>query len=387
MSFFRNDAINRVNLQGAIQALAQGAGQLFLLVFLLHAGVPAPVALLEQAAIVALRFAARPALLPLAQRWGVKPLLLAGTVGLAAQYPLVAEVHGVGAPLLAVAIAAALGEVFYYVSMNTYFAALGDVEHRGSQVAIAQAAGAVAGVVAPALGAWAMVTAGPRWTFAGVALVQAASVIPLLGLPNLPVARDAPGAWRAARPAALLIVLDGWFDATFIFVWQIALFKALGESFTAYGGAMAAAGLVGAGAGLLTGRHVDAGGGRRSVAIGYGAAVALVVLRAACLGSPVLAGAANALGGLVMPLVAPPLASVTHNIAKGSPCPMRVKMATEGGWDVGCFAACLVAAAMLWLRLPAWAGVLLTLPAAGASAALLWGHHPVAGRRASGGAV
>jgi hypothetical protein len=381
MSFFGNDAINRVNLQSAIQALAQGAGQLFLLVFLLHAGVPAPIALLAQAAIVSVRFAARPILLPLAWRFGVKPLLLAGTVGLAVQYPLVAEVHGVGPALALVALAAALAEVFYYVSMNTYFAALGDAEHRGSQVAIAQAASAAAGVVAPALGAWALIAAGPRWAFAGVALVQAASVIPLLGLPNLAVARRAPGAWRAARPAALLIVFDGWFDATFVFVWQIALFRTLGQSFAAYGGAMAAAGLVGAAAGLLTGRHVDAGGGRRSIAIGYGAAALVILLRAASLGSPVMAGAANALGALAMPLFVPPLASVTHNIAKASPCPMRVKMATEGGWDVGCFAACLVAAAMAWLHAPAWLGVLLPLPATAASAALLWGHHPAGGRR------
>jgi hypothetical protein len=376
MSFFRNDAINRVNLQGGIQALAQGAGQLFLLVFLLHAGVPAAIALIVQAGIVVGRFAVRPILLPLAQRWGLKPLLIAGAIGMAAQYPIVAEVRGVGPALVLLCIVAALGEVFYYVSSNTYFAALGDVEHRGHQIAIGQALSAVAGVVAPVLGAWALTSAGPRWTFAGVALVQALSVLPLLGLPNIPVARSAPGAWRAARPAAILIAVDGWFDACFVFVWQIALFLSLGQSFSAYGGTMALAGLVGAAAGLLIGRHVDAGHGRRSVAIGYGAAAAVIILRAASLGSPALAGLANALGGLVMPLIVPPLAGVTHNLAKASPCPMRVKMATEGGWDVGCFAACLIAAALAAAHAPPWAGVLLALPATGASAALLWRRHP-----------
>jgi hypothetical protein len=39
---------------------------------------------------------------------------------------------------------------------------------------------------------------------------------------------------------------DGWIAAGFFFVWQMALFLALGESFTAYGGAMALAALVGA---------------------------------------------------------------------------------------------------------------------------------------------
>src|SRR6266571_474251 len=104
MSFFGNDAINRVNLQSGVQGLAQGAGALFLL----HAGVSVPLALLAQAAIVAVRFVARPLILPLAIRWGLKPLMIAGAVGMAAQYPLLAEVRGVGPALVAVVLAAAL---------------------------------------------------------------------------------------------------------------------------------------------------------------------------------------------------------------------------------------------------------------------------------------
>jgi MFS transporter, DHA1 family, inner membrane transport protein len=37
-----------------------------------------------------------------------------------------------------------------------------------------------------------------------------------------------------------MFAADGWIAAGFYFVWQIALFLALGESFTVYGGAMAA---------------------------------------------------------------------------------------------------------------------------------------------------
>lgn len=379
MSFFGNDAINRVNLQNGVQALAQGAGGLFLLVFLLRAGVPAPAALLVQALIVALRFAARPALLPLAVRVGLKPLLVAGAIGMAVQYPLLAEVHGVGPALAVFCVVSALGEVLFYVSRNAYFAAAGDVEHRGRQVAAGQALEASASVVAPLLGAWGLVAIGPRWTFGAVAVVQALSVLPLLGLPNIPVRRHAPGAWRAARPAALLIGADGWFDASFLFVWQIALFLSLGRSYSAYGGAMALAGLAGAAFGLLIGHHVDAGRGRRSVAIAYGVAGLVVLARAASLGSPWLAVLANAAGGLVMPLLAPPLSAATHNLARASPCPFRNKMASEGGWDAGCFAACLVAAGLAGLRAPPWLEVLLALPAIAAGGGLLWRHY---GRRA-----
>ena len=153
MSFFRNDAINRVNLQVGVQALAQGAGQLFLLVFLIpRRGFGSRRARPAQAGIVALRFTVRPALLPLAIRFGLKPLLIAGTLAMAAQYPILAEVRGVGPALLAMCVAAALGEVLYYVAYNATFAAMGDVHLRGRQIAVGQALSAAAAVVAPLAG-------------------------------------------------------------------------------------------------------------------------------------------------------------------------------------------------------------------------------------------
>ena len=375
MSFFANDAINRVNLQSGVQSLAYGAGQIFLLVFLIRAGVSVPAALLAQAGIVAARFAVRPALLPLAVRFGLKPLLVAGTLAMAVQYPLLATVRGVGPGLIAVCVASALGEVIYYVAYNAYFAAMGDAHLRGRQIAVGMALSAVASVVAPLAGAWALVTVGPLRTFTAVAAVQALSVLPLLGLPNVGVKASAPGAWQAARPAVLLILADGWFDACFIYVWQIGLFMALGQRYFAYGGAMALAGVVGAGFGLIIGRHVDAGHGRRSAMLAFLLAGALVIARSASFGIPAMAVAANALGGLVMPLIVPPLATATHNIAKASPCPLRVKMATEGAWDVGCFFACLMAAALAGAGASLALGVLLALPAVAASMWLLWRYY------------
>src|SRR5262245_42572171 len=122
MAFLRNGAINRVNLHSGIQALAQGAGGVFFMVFLLHAGVSVPAALLAPAAIVAGRFLLRPLLLPLATRWGLKPLLVTGTLGIALQYPLLAEVKGIDGALFALCIVSAIGDIFYWPSYHAYFA-------------------------------------------------------------------------------------------------------------------------------------------------------------------------------------------------------------------------------------------------------------------------
>jgi MFS transporter, DHA1 family, inner membrane transport protein len=376
MAFLRNDAINRVNLHSGIHALAQGAGAIFFMVFLVRAGVPIPVALAAQAAIVAVRFVLRPLVLPVAKRLGLKPLLIAGTLGLALQYPVLAEVRGIDGMLAVLVLVTSLSELVYYVSYNAYFAALGDAEHRGHQISAREALMTVAGIVAPLLGTWALVTVGPRIMFAAVAMVQALAVLPIIGAPNVQVKGTAPGAYRSARVAVAIIAADGWFDVCFIFVWQIALFVSLGENFAAYGGAMVIAGLVGAIFGLLLGRHIDAGHGRRAVMIAYGLGAAIVLVRAGSLDWPWIAVVANGIGGFFWPLMSPTLGVVTYNLAKASQCPLRFNIAMEGGWDIGCCAACLVAAGLISAGVSLAVPILLALPAVAVMALLLWQHYP-----------
>jgi hypothetical protein len=218
--------------------------------------------------------------------------------------------------------------------------------------------------------------------FAAVGLVQALAALPLIGLPNVAVAAKAPGAFRAARAGFVLIATDGWFDVCYINVWQIALFLALAQDFESYGGAMALAGLASAVAGLFLGRHIDAGGGRRAVALTYGLAAAAVILRAASLGSPWLAIAANALGAMLWPLLGPTLGACSHNLAKASPCAFRFHMGTEGGWDAGAVAASLTAAALVRLGAPLSVPLLLALVGVAGSVAFLRRYY--AGVAASG---
>ena len=50
-------------------------------------------------------------------------------------------------------------------------------------------------------------------------------------------------------------------------------------------------------------------------------------------------------------------------------------MATEGGWDIGCFAACLIAAALSASGAPLAIGILLGLPGIAVGMALLWRYY------------
>jgi DHA1 family inner membrane transport protein len=376
MAFLRNNAVNRANLHYAVQALAMGAGGLFFLAFLLHAGVSVPVTLLTQVAILAGRFAVRSAVLPLARRWGLKPLVIFGALAFGCQYPLLAQVHGPGPWLAAVCVVAAVGDAFYWPTYHAYFAALGDAEHRGHQIGAREVLAAAVGVAAPLLGAWALVTLGPAWAFALVGLVQAVSVLPLLGAPNVPVADQAPGAFRSAAVGMALFVTDGWIAACFYFAWQVVLFLSLGRSLAAYGGAMAFAALAGAAAGLFLGRRIDLGHGRWAAVVANLVFAGAALLRAASVGSPWLAVAANALGSLVGALTIPATMTAVYNLAKASPCPLRFHIASEGGWDVGCAAGCLVAAGLAALGVPLSVAIALTVPGALVNATILWRYYP-----------
>jgi hypothetical protein len=375
MAFFRNRAVNRANLHYGIQAFAETGGGAFVFVYLLRAGVSVAATLTVLAALLAGRFVMRPAVLPFALRFGLKPALIFGTLATAATYPILALVHGVDLPLAAFTLVASLAGVFYWTCFHAYFAVIGDAEHRGHQIGAREALATLLGIVAPLIGGWALVAAGPGPTFAAVGLIYALAVLPLIGAPDVAVAAAVPGAFRAARLGSTLFLADGAFAAGYHYVWQIALFISLGESFAAYGGAMALAALVGAACGLVLGRHIDAGYGRRSVLVAYAVAVVVLLLRAASVGSPWLAISANAAGAFSSALLIPALMTALYNLAKASPCPLRFHIVTEGAWDIGCGGTCLIAAGFAFAGLPLSAAILLAVPAAGAAAALLCRYY------------
>jgi MFS family permease len=198
----------------------------------------------------------------------------------------------------------------------------------------------------------------------------------------VPVLASAPNAYGAARLGASMMMTDGWLSGTTYLVWQVVLFVSLGRNLAAYGGAMALAALAGAVVGLVLGRHIDLGHGRRIVVIAYTVTGALAIVRAASLGSPWLAVTANVLGAFLAVLVIPVMGTAVYNLAKAAPCPLRFHIATEGAWDIGWGSAALIAAGLAACGVSLAVAILLALPGAPLGAWLLWryyGDHPAAG--------
>jgi hypothetical protein len=371
VAYLRNAAVNRLNIHYAVHALASGAGGVFFGVFLLRAGMSAAGVLVVLSAILAGRFAVRPIVLPLGIRFGLRPLVVTGAVLIAAGYPILARVHGVDLALLALCIVSAVGDALYWTSYHAYFAAVGDREHRGHQVSAREALASLIGIAAPLLGGWALATLGAKTAFGTVALIQALSAVPLFGAPNVRVARVADGAFRTSFDGIAIFAAEGWTSAGLVMVWQIALFVTLGQSFTAFGGAMALAALVGAVSGLILGRAIDLGGGSRAASLALGAISLTILLRASSLDSPALAVIANALGAFAGLLYMPTLMTAVYNLAKRSPCTLRFHIATEGAFDFGAGSSMLLSALVLALGGSMAIALLISVAGAGAVYALL----------------
>jgi hypothetical protein len=375
MAYLKNRDVNLMNLHYAFQAMAQGSGGVFLLVFLIKAGLSVPETLLALAGTVVIRFVTRLGVVPFASVVGVRTALIFGCILMGLQYPLSAQVQGLNWALLARCAVSGMGEAFYWSSYHAYFAALGDSDSRGHQVSAREALAAAIGILAPLFGAWSITTLGALPAFALIGLVQACGALPLLGTPDVRIARHVPSFLRVARLGIGLFALHGWFAATFILIWQVALFRTLGESLTAFGGTMSLAAIAGAAGGLLLGKRIDSGRGAATVSVVLGAIMLVTVLRAASLGNPQAAIAANVIGTFAICFYVPTLMAPLYNLAKASPCTLRFHVATESAWDVGCVIASLLAAAVAAAGFSlAWI-VLLTLPATASQAWLLNRHY------------
>jgi MFS transporter, DHA1 family, inner membrane transport protein len=371
VAFFRNSAVNLLNLHYGIHAIALYGGAAFFSIYLLKSGVPIAGVLVSLALILLGRFVIRPIVIGLAARWGLRAMVVVGSLLNAVQYPFLAEVHGIGIVLAGLIAVSAVGDTVYWTTYHAYFAALGDDEFRGQQIGMREAIGAVVGIASPLLTGWVLVALGPRVAFGMASLAAALAAVPILWAPEVAVARHVPGAFRAAIPGMLLFMGDGWVAAGYWLVWQMALFVSLGESFLAYGGALAFAALVGAIGGLLLGRHIDAGHGRQAVWYAFGTFALIVALRAVATGNATLAVLANALGALGACLYIPTLMTAVYTLAKRSPCTLRFHVATEGGWDAGGAAGLLAAALATELGMPLRVSILMSLAGVAAIAIML----------------
>jgi hypothetical protein len=362
-SLFANRDLNRLAVHSALQQLAWGLLSAFSAVFLLRQGLSATAVFLCLGAIIALRFAIRPAVLLSVRAIGLRATLIVGTFLYAVQSPLLAPVHGLDLALLVYCVAAAAAQAFYWTCYHAMFAAIGSADDRGSQVGWRQLLVTIAGAAGPALGGIMLTIAGPWAAFGAAGLVECAAIVPLIGVASPQIAIPAPpGGLALYKRGILLLASDGWMFNTSAWAWNLIMFESLSGRYDAFGGSLAVLALAGAASGFVLGRFIDRGHVRRATWINAATLAGTLIAKAVC-GSDtiavlIVAFATTALGGLYVPS----LMTAIYNEAKASPCPFRFHFAAEVGWDIGGAAGCLAAAALCAFGSSLQAVVVLALP-------------------------
>jgi DHA1 family inner membrane transport protein len=347
MSFFANRAFNLVYVHAALRAFAAYGGESFVFVYMLKAGIPAPVVLTAIALMFASRLIWRQMVLPLVLRIGLKRALALSIVAEACTYPVLSQVHDVGFFFFAYLTVWAMASSLYWTTYHGYVSLLGDNHRRGSQVGALEFIGMVVGIIAPGIAAILLTLFGAVVGFGAVAVMLALAAIPIMLAPDLHVAERAEVPPETRRLARRMMFTDGLRSGSSHFTWMIAMFLTLGSSFASYGGAMSLAGLVGAVSGLVIGRSIDLGKGLRALRVGYAVMASISLLRAVAYPLPITAVIANTLGVMAWPIYATAFNSRVYTLARQSSCPLRFNVIAEGGWDMGTCVACLFSAALI----------------------------------------
>lgn len=362
--------IRRIYAHAGLQSFVEASGGLFIVGFLVKQGLSPSLALASFALVLLSRFALRAAVLPIAHRHGLRTVLLLGVGIRALSFLMLPLVGGLGPMLVAYILISGLGSVLYWTGYHAYVSAAGDNAAMGRQVSIQQATTAAVGIVAPVAGGYLLAWAGPMTGFAIIAVIQLLTGLPLIGAENPSIDPQSHADPAIVRFGRRLYFAEGLQAGCGVVVWNLALFVTLGQSFESFGGALALAGIGAAAGSLIIGRLIDGGRGTHSLALAYGLGAIVLLVKSLAWSMPLPALVATALGALVTPMLATAMLSPLYAMAQRSQCTLRFNMATEGGWDLGCSAAALIAAAILGAGFGYTAPILLGLAAL---AAISWG--------------
>ncbi len=366
MAHFKNKSINLVYLHTALQGLAFHGGESFAFVYLLKAGLTLPTVLFAIGSLYAARIVLRRLVVPFVKRFGLRSGLFFG-IGLeAVTYLIISQVTEVGPTLFAYLALFSLSSSFYWITMHAFVAISGDAEHRGKQVSATEFINTIVGIAAPLMSGFLLSYFPPYVAFTVIAAAMLLSAVPFLFDDNIRIAPEATVPRAARWQARAIMFTDGVRAGLFHYTWLLVLFTTLSGSYVAFGGAIALSGVVGGVFGLLMGRSMDLGNGKRARQIAYGVMAAAGIARAVGYPTPFTAVLANAFAVIAWPMYGTVMNGRLYDLAKQSPCALRYHVVAEGGWDLGTATGCFIAAALLWIGFSAFWPLILSLVACGA---------------------
>lgn len=341
--------MNWLNAHATVRRLSDSITELFSALYLYQLGLPLPTVFWAWGGIFGLRLLLRPFTFTASQHLGMRAATALGMLLLSGQYFFLSQVSGLTPWLLAYVFYFALAQSFYWTNYHTLVATLGDHAHRGKQVGVREAAGALAGVIAPLVSGFTVAQLGFHALFAvatGLALVAAGLLWALPTVPRPPRLSLKIALKTVSLQGLRMYFCDAWQYYFYLFTWNLVLFGLL-KNYAQFGGLMGLAVAFQAVGLLFFGHRVDGGAGRKLATIG------MSTLLAVLLGRYFLGFTVPAVIGLDVLLAVgytlylPAYHTCVYNSGKASGQPAWFHFFGEIGWDCGAVAALGLAGALL----------------------------------------
>lgn len=346
-SFLTNGNINYLNLHFSVQAFANGFGNLFIGVFLYQAGIPLWQIFLAFGASLVVRLIFRPFALKLCFRYGLKKVLIIGTIFFALNYPLLGQVVGLDAWFYLFFIVFALTDDLYWLPYHTIFTLLGDKKHRGRQTGLRDGLIKISEFLAPLVSGILVITYGYWAAFGAAMFFMLISLVPLIKIPEIETKHLSTKSRQPISKEGFWLFVGNGFFSNHSFTWKLILFLfILNPAY--FGGLIGLAVLFELFLNMFVGHLFDKGKGKIISRIGTLIIVLAVLGRGIFVDTIPEVIFYDIIFAIGLTLYMPIFDSAFYNFSKSSKHPLWYHYYAEIGWDIGAIAASLITAFIVY---------------------------------------
>lgn len=347
---FSNKSVNSLNAHYGLQTFATNLVNIFIGVYLYQLGIDIWIICLVWGGIYFFRLLTRPIGYFLCNKFGLKKVLVLGTLSYSIGYVILGQVDGVNLWLYLYVLAGALSEGIYWLAYHTYFAILGDTEVRGKQVGMREAVRNLAQFSAPIAGA-VFINMFDFWIAFLLAMIcMIFASVPLLIAPDvkLPQTMTLKKAVKTISFRGFkLYASDSFYFQSHMFIWKLILFIMLSDYIT-FGGLLSFAIAVQIIGYFLVGHLFDNGLGKRVFPFGIMIMMLVVGGRALAAYTIPMIIFLDLLYMIGYCLYEPVMNSLYYNECKKSKHPLWFQTFSDSGWDIGSSLAMIMAAILLY---------------------------------------
>lgn len=333
--FFRNKAINLINIHAAVVQLAFNLAEIFSAIYLYQLGIPLYQVFLIWTTLFVVRACFRPFALFLVQKIGLKKSVLFGSIFYMGYYLFLGQVDGVNWWLAIFIFYAAWADGFYWLPYHAYYAALGDHGDRGKQLGVREALIKILSMLGPLSGGILINAFGFFAAFVAAAFCMFLAGLLVFFSPEVKIAKkySFKKAWQE-NSGFWIFVGDSWLYNAHIYSWNLILFVMLGNV-AQLGGLLSLAVFFQISAFLFLGNGIDNGAGRKIYRTGFVLMILAILGRAIFVNTIKEVIFFDLIFALAACFYSPALNTALYNSSKKSKNVLWFQFFAETGWDVG----------------------------------------------------